>query len=55
MSHYRVDDADVACAALLHDTVEDHAVEMAPGGSRGDAVAVLAGEFGGGRRRWSGR
>jgi hypothetical protein len=55
MSHYRVDDADVACAALLHDTVEDHAVEMAPGGSRGDAVAVLAGEFGGGWRRWSGR
>jgi hypothetical protein len=25
LSHYRVDDADVACAALLHDTVEDHA------------------------------
>jgi hypothetical protein len=47
LSHYRVDDADVACAALLHDTVEDHAGELAPGGSRDDAVAVVAGEFGG--------
>ena len=44
LSHYRVDDPDVACAALLHDTVEDHAGELAPGGSREDAVA---GEFGG--------
>jgi hypothetical protein len=39
LSHYRVDDADVACAALLHDAVEDHAGELAPGGSRDDVVA----------------
>ena len=47
LSHYRVDDADVACAAPLHDTVEDHAGELAPGGSRDDALPVLAGKFGG--------
>jgi hypothetical protein len=36
----------VACAALLHDAVEDHAVALAPGGGRQDALAVLAGRFG---------
>ena len=46
LSHYRVTDPDVACAALLHDTVEDHAGEIAPGGGRQGALAVLAGEFG---------
>jgi hypothetical protein len=46
LSHYRVNDPDVACAALLHDTVEDHADDIAPGG-RGAALAVLAGRFGG--------
>jgi hypothetical protein len=46
LSRYRVGDADVACAALLHDTVEDHAAELAPGGSRDDALRVLAGQFG---------
>jgi hypothetical protein len=45
LSHYRVTDPDVACAALLHDTVEDHAGEIAPGG-RQAALAVLAGQFG---------
>jgi HD domain-containing protein len=45
LSHYRVTDADVACAALLHDTVEDHADDIAPGGRR-DALAVLAAQFG---------
>lgn len=45
LSHYRVTDADVACAALLHDTVEDHAGDIAPGG-REAALAVLAGQFG---------
>ncbi len=34
LSHYRVTDADVACAALLHDAVEDHAAGLAPGGTR---------------------
>lgn len=29
ISHYKVDDADVICAALLHDTVEDHADKLA--------------------------
>ena len=42
LSHYRVADADVACAALLHDTVEDHTAKLAPGGSRREALAVLA-------------
>jgi hypothetical protein len=46
LSHYRVDDADVACAALLHDAVEDHAGDIAPAGSPQDAIAVLAGRFG---------
>ena len=46
LSRHRVADADVACAALLHDTVEDHAAELATGGSRQEALAVLAEEFG---------
>jgi hypothetical protein len=45
MSHYGVRDADVACAALLHDAVEDHAAELAPGG-REAALAALAAGFG---------
>ena len=36
----------MACAALLHDAVEDHAADIAPGG-RQAALAVLAGQFGG--------
>src|SRR6201985_466090 len=46
MSHYGVDDADVVCAALLHDAVEDHAAELAPDGTREAAFAALAEEFG---------
>ncbi len=52
MSHYGVRDADVACAALLHDAVEDHAAELAgDGGDGGDggqeaALAALAAGFG---------
>src|SRR5260370_19253512 len=46
LSHYRVADPDVACAALLHDAVEDHARDIAPGGDRQAALAVLAGRFG---------
>lgn len=46
LSHYRVSDPDVACAALLHDTIEDHADDIVPGGSRQAALAVLAGWFG---------
>jgi HD domain len=48
MSHYGVRDSDVACAALLHDAVEDHAPELAGtgGGDRDAALAVLAAEFG---------
>ena len=46
MSHYGVHDADVVIAALLHDAVEDHAAELAPGGGPRDALAVLAAEFG---------
>jgi HD domain len=46
ISYYRVSDADVACAALLHDAVEDHAGELAPGGGQAQALTVLAGKFG---------
>jgi hypothetical protein len=50
MSHYGVHDADVICAALLHDAVEDHAAELTGRGVGVDdqqaALAVLAAEFG---------
>src|SRR5262252_1356213 len=46
MSHYGVRDADVACAALLHDAVEDHAAELAAGGGREAALGAVAAEFG---------
>jgi hypothetical protein len=46
LSHYRVTDPDITCAALLHDAVEDHAAGLAPGGGRQAALAVLAGRFG---------
>jgi hypothetical protein len=43
--HYDVHDADVICAALLHDTVEDHANDLSSGGRPG-AFAVLTACFG---------
>jgi len=46
MSHYGVRDTDVIIAALLHDAVEDHAAELAPGGGQQDALAALAAKFG---------
>jgi HD domain len=46
MSHYGVRDADVACAALLHDAVEDHAAELDGDGGQEAALAALAAEFG---------
>jgi hypothetical protein len=46
MSHYGVHDADVACAALLHDAVEDHAAELSGAGGQEAALGVLAAEFG---------
>jgi hypothetical protein len=49
MSHYGVRDADVICAALLHDAVEDHCAELTGGaGSSGREAALeaLAAEFG---------
>jgi hypothetical protein len=45
-SHYRVRDPDVLCAAVLHDAVEDHAGELAPGGGQPGALATLSGRFG---------
>jgi (p)ppGpp synthase/HD superfamily hydrolase len=45
LSHYRVTDPDIACTALLHDAVENHAADIAPG-CRQAAWAVLAGRFG---------
>ncbi|MGE5291934.1 MAG: HD domain-containing protein [Micromonosporaceae bacterium] len=44
--YYRVDDADVVCAALLHDTVEDHPGGLSSGGGQGEALAALADRFG---------
>jgi (p)ppGpp synthase/HD superfamily hydrolase len=47
MVYYGVRDTDVICAALLHDSVEDHPAELA--GRAADpaaALAVLAAEFG---------
>jgi hypothetical protein len=46
LSHYGVRDPDVICAALLHDSVEDHAAELAPGGGQPEALTALAGQFG---------
>ena len=46
VSHYRVADSDVICAALLHDAVEDHAEDITPCGTRQAAFATLAGQFG---------
>jgi len=46
ISHYRVSDPDVVCAALLHDAVEDRPGGLAPGGGQQEALAALAGQFG---------
>lgn len=47
ISYYGIRDADVVCAALLHDSVEDHAAELAPGdGSQQEARRALAEQFG---------
>jgi len=46
LSHYRITDPDVTCAAVLHDAVEDHAEDIAPVGTRQAAFAVLALQFG---------
>jgi hypothetical protein len=46
ISHYRVRDAEVACAALLHDAVEDHADDLAPGGGQPGALTLITGQFG---------
>jgi len=51
ISRYGVRDADVVCAALLHDAVEDHPAELSGPGRPADsgqaaALAGLAAEFG---------
>jgi (p)ppGpp synthase/HD superfamily hydrolase len=47
MTYYRVRDADVVCAALLHDSVEDHPAELGGGPSDHQAaLATLAAQFG---------
>jgi HD domain len=46
IAYYGVRDADVICAALLHDAVEDHPGELAPGGGQPAALAELARRFG---------
>jgi len=56
MHHYRVDDPEVICAALLHDSVEDHPFELgglAEGAaSVADARSVALSEL---SRRYGGR
>jgi HD domain len=44
--YYHVRDADVICAALLHDAVEDHPGDLAPGGGQHEALAAVAAQFG---------
>ncbi|HEX3749597.1 MAG TPA: HD domain-containing protein [Streptosporangiaceae bacterium] len=46
MSHYGVRDPDVVAAALLHDSVEDHAAGLAPDGRADSALAELGRRFG---------
>jgi hypothetical protein len=46
ITYYRVSDADVVCAALLHDAVEDHAGGLSPSGGRAEALTVIATQFG---------
>jgi hypothetical protein len=46
ISHYRVSDPDVVCAALLHDAVEDHPDGLASGGGQREALAALAAQLG---------
>ncbi|HTW03890.1 MAG TPA: HD domain-containing protein [Streptosporangiaceae bacterium] len=46
MTYYRVTDPDVICAAVLHDAVEDHAADLAPGGGQREALDAIAGRFG---------
>lgn len=52
VSHYEVRAADPVAAGLLHDSVEDHAAELAAlrpdpsGDARADALTVLANRFG---------
>jgi (p)ppGpp synthase/HD superfamily hydrolase len=46
ISHYRCADPDLACAALLHDAVEDHASKLAPSADPQEALAALADQFG---------
>ena len=38
ITYYRVRDADVICAALLHDAAEDHADDLCPGGGQPRSV-----------------
>lgn len=46
ITYYGVTDPDVICAALLHDSVEDHADELSPGGGQAGALAEIGGQFG---------
>lgn len=45
ISHYEVDDPDVICAALLHDSVEDHADQLAFGGGGQEAALDALGDI----------
>lgn len=46
VSHYGIKDAEMVCAALLHDSVEDHAAELSSGGGTMQALNVLRFLFG---------
>jgi HD domain len=45
MVHYGIREPDMICAALLHDSVEDHAEDLSAAGRRG-AFALLAAAYG---------
>ena len=55
MSHYGVHDADVVCAALLHNAVEDHAAELAPAAPGRPRSRCWRSSSGRGWRGWSRR
>lgn len=46
LSLYRITNPEVACAALLYDSVEDHAEDITPCVTRHAALAMLTKQFG---------
>ena len=53
MSHDGIRDPEVIAAALLHDSVEGHAAELAPEGTTAAALGALTARFGTVSPSWS--